>query len=359
MPARLLLPLFLAALLESGCATILHGSHQDVRVFSDPPAARVEVDGAQAGETPINVRLRRGKTHVLQVSKAGYEERTLSLDSSIKFGWIVLDVLCAGLIGVVVDGATSNWESFEHSLSLHLVNLGQEAVPVVAVPAPAAPASGVLLMVDRQLSAFPGGTGTVYAKIKIGWHVKEVDLSFGDGLHVGSNALGPYQKDRIVLHKGSEAHVQAPDGRVVHLRVKSLDPESVEIAWIDRSGEAKPQEAIPAGMVSVASPAPAATPVRVDTTAALGGMLQLRDDRPVEFPVDGGVISAKIHRDDIELRLGDGLHVGYTAGGPFSADRITLVPGMDAYVLTRANRVVHVRCSSLEAGEAMLDWRRK
>jgi hypothetical protein len=345
MGARLLVSLLLAALLQGGCATILQGSRQDVRVYSEPPAARVEVDGSQAGQTPLSVKLRRGKTHLLQVSKAGYEGRSATLESSVGGGWVLADLLLVGLIALGVDFATKDWGSFEHSLDFRLVKVAT-GLPAVASyqPAPAdstQPRAGMLRMLDRELVAVPVDGGIIRAKLKISWHVKDVELSFGRGLRVGKEPLGPFDDDLIQMHKGSQAYVLTARGRVVHIRVASVDLETVELEWVDESRESIPTEAVvPAAAIDV--------PVLADSTAALGGMLQLRDDEPVEFPVDGGMLLVKIHRNSAELRVGDGMHVGYKFAGPFSADRIPVSPGSDAYILTRAGRVVHVRITSVE-----------
>ena len=302
----------------------------------------------------------------MQVSKDGYEERTLTLNSSINAGWAFFDVVF-GLIPIAVDAVTSNWETFERSLNFRLVRISNVAVPAVAtsgaVPPdevavatvdvappfdPNEPRSGVLRILNRELVAFPLDGGTIRAKIRIRWNVKNVELGFGEGLHVGDEPFGSFPKDRIVLLEGSDAYVQTTRGRVVHIHVASLDHEAVELEWADQS-----RGKVPTDAVVIDQPAP------VDSTGPLGGMLYLQDDEPVEFPVDGGVLLVKTHHKEVELRLSEGLHVGYERAGPFSTNRITLAVGSDAYVLTRRSRLVYVRCTSLEAGEAVIEWMRK
>ncbi len=41
----------------SGCATIIHGTHQDVAFSSSPTGAEVWVDGVKVGETPVISKL--------------------------------------------------------------------------------------------------------------------------------------------------------------------------------------------------------------------------------------------------------------------------------------------------------------
>jgi len=349
MAARFLVLLLLPALLAGGCATILQGSRQKVRVYSEPPAAGVEVDGIQAGKTPVDVRLKRGKAHQLRVATAGYEEHVLTLDSSVGGGWVVLDLLAGGLVALTVDLVTKNWESFEHSISVSLRQSSSEIVPAAAAPDSAAqePVAGTLRILDRELVAFPRGEGTIHAKIQIAWHTRDVQLDFGDGLHVGLEPLGPFPKDRILLHDGSKAYVLTPRGRVVSIRVATLDYEAVEIDWIDQSFT---------GLTA----APAVAIDEPDSTAPQSGALLLKTGEPVEFPVDGGMLLARIHHDkEVELSFGEGLYVGHEPTGPFSSNRITLKPGADAHVLTRRGRVVHIWCTGLPYGEAAIEWKRK
>jgi hypothetical protein len=76
------------ALLSSGCATIAHGRYQRVRVETNPPAAKVFVDGTHRRpkdtslqfETPGEVVLhRREKQVILRIEKDGYEPVELAL----------------------------------------------------------------------------------------------------------------------------------------------------------------------------------------------------------------------------------------------------------------------------------------
>lgn len=74
-------------LLSSGCATIAHGRYQRIQVETDPPAARVSVEGTQRRakgvlqfETPGEVVVdRKEKRVVLRIEKAGYETAEVAL----------------------------------------------------------------------------------------------------------------------------------------------------------------------------------------------------------------------------------------------------------------------------------------
>lgn len=55
-----------------GCATIAHGSHENVSIKSEPSQAAVYVDGKKNGQTPEKVSMSRGKDHKVRIVKTGY-----------------------------------------------------------------------------------------------------------------------------------------------------------------------------------------------------------------------------------------------------------------------------------------------
>lgn len=86
-----------------GCATIVHlGGSEDVKVTSEPVGAKVVVDGADRGVTPLEVGLERKKAHTVVVSKDGYKESTKQIQSQLSW-WLAGNAIFGGLIGLVVD----------------------------------------------------------------------------------------------------------------------------------------------------------------------------------------------------------------------------------------------------------------
>jgi hypothetical protein len=59
--------------------------------------------------TPASVSLSRKNSYELTFEKDGYRPAKAHIKASAKFGYIVLDVLFTGLIGVVVDAVTGGW----------------------------------------------------------------------------------------------------------------------------------------------------------------------------------------------------------------------------------------------------------
>ena len=62
-------------LMGVGCATIIHGTHQNIAVNSSPSGAKVIVWGVEKGKTPTIINLPRGESGnlILRFEKEGYE----------------------------------------------------------------------------------------------------------------------------------------------------------------------------------------------------------------------------------------------------------------------------------------------
>jgi hypothetical protein len=89
----------------SGCASLMHGSDQDVSVVSNPAAASISVDGKPMGTTPAVVRLTRKESHILRLDLEGYQPFEMPLERKTS-GWVWGNIVFGGLIGVAVDSST-------------------------------------------------------------------------------------------------------------------------------------------------------------------------------------------------------------------------------------------------------------
>lgn len=79
MRARKLLGFITAcAFFLAGCATLINGEWQDVAVTSNPPDAKVSVDGVQL-RTPGVLRLRRAESYTAKFEKEGYHPRAVEI----------------------------------------------------------------------------------------------------------------------------------------------------------------------------------------------------------------------------------------------------------------------------------------
>lgn len=96
----------------NSCATLFSGSKEKIELSSEPSGADVYLNGVKNGTTPLELVLQKSKNYIIEFRKDGYSNRVLNLNYSLGAGWLILDIL-AGLIGVIVDAATGNWNGFE------------------------------------------------------------------------------------------------------------------------------------------------------------------------------------------------------------------------------------------------------
>lgn len=102
-----------SVILFEGCATIFSGSYDEIDLSSEPKDAKVLVNGKDEGNTPITLRLKKSKEYTIEFVKDGYKTKTLRMTYGLGAGWLILDIL-SGLVGIIVDAATGNWNSFDY-----------------------------------------------------------------------------------------------------------------------------------------------------------------------------------------------------------------------------------------------------
>ncbi len=94
---------FGVALLIVGCATIIHGTKQDIAVSSVPTGAKVIVKGVHMATTPAVIKLDRKESNiVLRFEKEGYQPVEVALNRSVD-AWIAGNIVFGGLIGLAID----------------------------------------------------------------------------------------------------------------------------------------------------------------------------------------------------------------------------------------------------------------
>jgi hypothetical protein len=92
------------ALVAAACASIVHGTKQEVRFASTPPGATVFVDAASSGTTPVALKLARKSSHLVRIELDGYQPHEMMLKRGTS-GWVWGNIAFGGLIGVIVDGS--------------------------------------------------------------------------------------------------------------------------------------------------------------------------------------------------------------------------------------------------------------
>jgi uncharacterized protein YceK len=97
-----LVALIVSALALSACASIMHGTSQDVGISSTPTSASVTVDNATQGTTPFVAKLSRKDNHIIHIAADGFQPADLTLTHSTS-GWVWGNLIFGGIIGLAVD----------------------------------------------------------------------------------------------------------------------------------------------------------------------------------------------------------------------------------------------------------------
>src|SRR2546423_15507985 len=86
----------------AACATIMHGSGQDVGISSAPTGASVWIDNSEKGRTPLIFKLTRKDNHTVKIQMDGYQPFEATVTRSVS-GWVWGNIVFGGLIGLAVD----------------------------------------------------------------------------------------------------------------------------------------------------------------------------------------------------------------------------------------------------------------
>jgi len=124
------------------CASIMHGTRQDIGITTSPTGASVTIDNLQSGNTPVFAKLSRKENHVVHVDMQGYQPIDLTLTHSVS-GWVWGNIAFGGLIGLAVDAISGGmYKLSPEQLSATLItthaslNRTKDGVYLVAVLKP-------------------------------------------------------------------------------------------------------------------------------------------------------------------------------------------------------------------------------
>ncbi len=93
----------LAATCSLGCASIMHGKTQDVRVETDPPGVAFRVlPTGEAATTPAVVELPRNSPYTIVIRDPAYRDENVLLNP-IFSNWLWGNLLFGGFIGSSID----------------------------------------------------------------------------------------------------------------------------------------------------------------------------------------------------------------------------------------------------------------
>ena len=118
--------MFLFALV--GCASIMHGTSQEITFQSSPEDVTVTVNGRVIGKTPITSRLDKESGQAVVFSKDGYKPVTMELATTLD-PWFWGNIVLGGFIGSTTDGI--NGSVHQYSPSQYFVTLTPQGISSV------------------------------------------------------------------------------------------------------------------------------------------------------------------------------------------------------------------------------------
>ena len=105
MTRTTLAALIACCLALTACASIMHGTSQDIGISSSPTNATVTVDNLTKAQTPFVAKLSRKDNHIIHIAADGYAPADLTLTRSTS-GWVWGNIIFGGIIGLAVDAMT-------------------------------------------------------------------------------------------------------------------------------------------------------------------------------------------------------------------------------------------------------------
>ncbi len=91
--------------LMSSCASIIHGTKQDINISSSPSGATIYVNADLSGITPKVITLKRKTDNqIIKLELDGYHPYEVKLERKTD-GWFWGNILLGGLIGMIVDAS--------------------------------------------------------------------------------------------------------------------------------------------------------------------------------------------------------------------------------------------------------------
>lgn len=113
---------FLCVFSLQSCATILSSNQTNLHVDSDPAGARVFINGAPVGKTPLDLQTDKRKDLFVEARLDGYDNSTRVVPASVGAGWVIADVVLSGVLGVVIDAVTGSWNSLDNHLVMFVLD---------------------------------------------------------------------------------------------------------------------------------------------------------------------------------------------------------------------------------------------
>lgn len=106
-----------------GCATMAHGTKQEIAISTTPPGAIIS-SGDQKIVSPGSLQLHRGKDHILSISKPGHKTEIITMTRVVSGATAGNIVIPGGLLGWGIDAMSgAQWKFELDTIDLHLLTL--------------------------------------------------------------------------------------------------------------------------------------------------------------------------------------------------------------------------------------------
>ncbi|MCX7798492.1 MAG: PEGA domain-containing protein [Melioribacter sp.] len=113
-------------LLMESCATVVNTTTQSIEIKTNPPNAKITIDGKKFGTTPQIVNLERGINHVIKLELDGYDTYETQITRKISI-WFWGNAFNGFLPGMLVDMFTgSMYNLLPESINIELQQLKSE-----------------------------------------------------------------------------------------------------------------------------------------------------------------------------------------------------------------------------------------
>ena len=104
-----------------GCASIVSGTKQTIKITSSPDAANVKVERLFAttnsveweGKTPATVKLWRKGSFLVTVWLPGYQKAEIPISAGGMNGWVWGNIGFGGIIGIIIDSSNGAAEELK------------------------------------------------------------------------------------------------------------------------------------------------------------------------------------------------------------------------------------------------------
>lgn len=111
--------LLLLATSAAGCATLIHGTHQEVRFRSDPPGATASVSRIGEMETPGSISMDRSRPARVVFKADGHRSVTIEMERRVSPA-VLGNVFCLILPGMLADFLTGAAFEFDSEVYVEL-----------------------------------------------------------------------------------------------------------------------------------------------------------------------------------------------------------------------------------------------